>query len=1050
MAQYDGSIRINTQINTKNAEINLSTLENRIVKTSDKIASLQGKLKELKADKSPTEEYTKFENQLLEAYNAIEKLEEKQKLLSDGLKDLSIEQLQEQAKTAWSEFDKVEEQLSSLDAVFSNIESKRNKLLEESPEGIFPYLDAEYDKTLVQYEKLQEESRQIQSRISEINKAIKFPQEIEKAKISAEQLEEKLKMLEESGKAFTFGKPEEIAKTEQQLKYAENDLSVLNQKHEVLGMKLENAKEGYKKLGNTAKKSLEKINKSTKKTGGLLGTLGSRFKSLALSLLIFNRISKAVRAMSNALKEGFPNLYNDKNMTSFKGKVDNLRASILTLKNAFAAAFRPLVEVAIPYLQKAIEYLTEFIDKIGQIMAAISGQKNYTKAIKQTADAFKDAEKKAEGYLSPLDEINKFSSNKGEEENSTAMFEEVPIDNGILDFVQKIKDMIKPVIDYAQKLKDIFAQGFMDGLGDWEYRWESIKDSISSIKNSLVDIFTDSSVVGAADKWAQSVSYVLGSLAGSVASIGLTIATNLLGGISTYLEQNKDRIKKILISMFDIWDEINQNFAEFFQSIAYVFEAFASENGQQLTANIIGIFADAFMGITELASKTFRDVSNIIIQPFVDNKEEFRTALEGFLGVLSEVTGTIKQGIDETFDKLNEVYDTHFKPMFDSIAQGLSDTTGKFLEFWNGTVQPILEEWAQKFDVLWKEHIQPFLNKCAELFGSIADLIKALWENILKPFIDWLIQNVLPAIMPVIENIYNTVVNVIGGIIDYFSGLVDYFKGVIDFLTGVFSGDWEKAFTGISEMVTGAMEMIQGTIETVISIVGGVINGFLTMVKSRFDIVFSAVKNIVKVAWDFIKKSSDSFVSNFKSGITNGLNSIKNAWNNVLNGIKTAVQNVFGSILKTITGVIDTIKNAFNSVASWFSGLFGGGTKSVSATIGTSVLPISNPVLTSLKDAPIPGYATGQVIPRTMKQHLAWLGDNNRETEVVSPLSTIEQAVENVMARIGGTGGNIGGTPVNLILQVLLDSKVVGQTMVDWGKLQQMATGKNPYELGTT
>ena len=43
------------------------------------------------------------------------------------------------------------------------------------------------------------------------------------------------------------------------------------------------------------------------------------------------------------------------------------------------------------------------------------------------------------------------------------------------------------------------------------------------------------------------------------------------------------------------------------------------------------------------------------------------------------------------------------------------------------------------------------------------------------------------------------------------------------------------------------------------------------------------------------------------------------------------------------------------------------------------------------------GYATGTVIPPTHSEFLARLGDNNKETEVVSPLSTIKEALQEVM-----------------------------------------------------
>lgn len=91
----------------------------------------------------------------------------------------------------------------------------------------------------------------------------------------------------------------------------------------------------------------------------------------------------------------------------------------------------------------------------------------------------------------------------------------------------------------------------------------------------------------------------------------------------------------------------------------------------------------------------------------------------------------------------------------------------------------------------------------------------------------------------------------------------------------------------------------------------------------------------------------------------------------------------------------------------------------------------------------IPGYATGQVIPRTMKQHLAILGDNTQETEVVSPISTMKQAFMEAIGEMSGMGGN--GQPI--ILKLILDSKEILYAMVKEGKIVQMSTGKNIFAL---
>lgn len=471
--------------------------------------------------------------------------------------------------------------------------------------------------------------------------------------------------------------------------------------------------------------------------------------------------------------------------------------------------------------------------------SAAEGAENLSDANEDIAKSAKKASKALNGQLSSYDKIHSLSKKTEESEDAgTDIGAGFGSENlGIIDDIdfgkieegegqfEKLAKIFDAVIAKARELANIFKQGFFDGLGDWDYRWQIIKDSLASIKDSLIDIFTDPAVLAAADSWAKSVVYLLGSIAGSMASIGLTIAANLVGGLAQYLSENKDRIKEYLISMFNIWEEVNYLFSDLFQSIAYVFEAFASEQGIKLTANIIGIFADAFMGITELASKIFRDIAQIIIKPFTDNKEKFRTALEGFLGVLASVAGTIKDSVDATFDKLNEVYDEHFKPFFDSVAQGLSDLVGHFLDFWNENVQPILEEWAKNFDELWKSHIQPMLNNFIEMLGDVADFLKVLWETGLKPLIDWIIDNVYPVVLEVINGIVKAVMGLVKGISTYIDGTIKIIRGIIQFLTGVFTADWDKAWAGILQIFEGIWERIKGIGEAITGVISGIIEG---------------------------------------------------------------------------------------------------------------------------------------------------------------------------------------------------------------------------------
>jgi len=596
----------------------------------------------------------------------------------------------------------------------------------------------------------QEEQRLDQIRVNAVASNDQIIAKVERLKQLEQEIADLKNVNRTEGYADYDNRIKEASKLRQDIREYNNELTKTPEK--------------FEKMRKSANKAFTAIAQGTKKGGGLLSTFSSRLKGIALSLLIFNWISKGFNAMVSGIKKGFENLagYSD----SYAQNIQNMKNAMSTLGNQFAAAFAPIVQMVIPWLNRLIGVLTTAMTYVSQFIAVLSGKGTFTRAKKVQDDYNKSlggtakAADKARGALSKFDDLDVLEKKEdtsdggvGTKKGGANMFEEVPIDTEVLGFWQRVQEAIKLVINYAKQLKDIFAQGFFDGLGDWGGRWESVNSSILSIKESLMNIFTDPAVLGATNSWAQSVAYTIGSIAGSISSIGLTIAENLFGGIEIFLDENKEQIKEKLISMFDVREDINYLIASFSESFAYVFEAFGGENGQQLTANLIGIFANSFLELGVIVGELARDILNIIIKPFTDNKEEFRTALDGFLGVFSEVTSTIKQGIENTFYKFDEIYNKHLKPFFDSIAQGLSDTAGKFMEFWNGSVQPILDGWAEGFDEMWQEHIQPMLNNFMELLGKVADFLKVVWEKILKPLIDWIIENILPVILPIIDGI---------------------------------------------------------------------------------------------------------------------------------------------------------------------------------------------------------------------------------------------------------------------------------------------------------
>lgn len=1032
MADYDGSIRINTKIDTKDASSQLLSLWNQMQKTADKIASLRSKMDSLKDVKIPTEEYKSIQADIAKAEKELEKLLEKQA------------QMQNEGKTSGSAWD-----------------------------------------LLVQ--------------------------KIQASKDYIETAKSELQGLVDTGKAFTLGQDtSEYERLGQQLGYEENNLQRLNRRLEEVQERQGGVAQRFSQMRGSARRAFDAMNDGANQVNVSFSKMFRMILKYGFGIRSFYFLVNKFRA---AVKEGFSNLAQVS--APVNSSLSMLMSALAQLKNSLATAFAPILNVIAPALTSFINMISKAATYVGMFIALLTGASSFTKAVAVQKDYAASlnktagAAKKALGALARFDDLDvlqkKEDDGGGLEISPEDMFEEVPIDPKLKKWLDDISLKLKPILDYLKELRDIFMQGFWDGLGDWEYRWNIIKESIASIKKSLIDIFTDPAVVAAADRWAKSVAYMLGSLVGSIASIGLTIAANLLGGMAKYLEENKERIKGYLVSMFDIWADVNMLLAGLFQSIAYVFEAFASENGINLTANLIGIFADAFMGVTEIVSKLARDILNIFITPFVENRDAFRTALEGFLGVLESVTKTVKDSIDETFDNMNKMYDEHFKPFFDSVSEGLTDLSEQYLEKWNTIINPILEEWAKKIDTLWDAHTQPVFNSMIELLGSVADLLMLLWEGVLQPLMSWVIDNILPPIMMVIDGIVTNFTWLTGVAEDVATAIIESFRALIDFFVGIFRTDFNTAWNGLVEdmksigtnLIEGlkkgfhdSWDSLLGTVEEMsndvinkfkevlgihspstvmeengVYMVEGLENGIASSIDNVYALfspdtwtelgqnMFAALMATVeefKALWlesftlwqeenlelffgydlwyeqwyQFMQAYLDVnelFMAEWFTNIENWWSTMVTPyfeiakWKTFGDNMRTGIMTGFKTIVNEIAGVLNHVITLFNSGYKQLQDAMNAlidDYNAKAAIMGTATLGhVSYSPMPMLK---VPALASGAVI-RGGNPFIAILGDQPRgQTNIEAPLATIEQALENVMGRNGYGGGE--RVPVNINL----------------------------------
>lgn len=730
-------------------------------------------------------------------------------------------------------------------------------------------------------------------------------------------------------------------------------------------------------------------------------------------------------------------------------------------------------------------------DTADQYGDAANNAEKLADATNDTADATKKATKAAKGYLSPLDEINNYSTDKSTDSSSKVPGATGGLADQMKDAVQnvdygklaegetvldKMSKPLKKIIDRFKQLAKLIAKGFWDGLGDYEPIFDGIKKDLDSIWKSLKDIFTDSEVTKAANNFLDSFAYAIGQVAGSFARIGLTIAQNIIGGIEKFLSQNVQRIKNYLIDMFNIGSEIAQIGGNLAVAFADVFSAFGGETAQQITANLIGIFAEIGMALTETAAKLGRDILNMIAQPFIDNKDILKSAIEGSLGVIETVTSSVLTVIQTLSDAISRLYDEHIKPFFDSIANGLSSIFGTLITGYNTYVLPVLQGLAEQFKGLLEGPLGDAILKIEAFLGKLIDSLKLLWESVLVPLINWIIANLLPVVAKIIDVVGTTAIKVLESLIKIIGDVADTLSGIIDFLVGVFTGDWELAWQGIKEIADGAWSFIKDVVSGAWEVIKTVTKGALSIIKSIISTAWNAIKALTSTIWNAIKKTLSGLWNSLKSTASTVFNAIKTkvvgVWDSVKNKTSKTWENVATFVSNKVEAIKNAITNKFNAARDAVRSAFEGIVNFIKAPINQAISIVNNAVgminnaiggiesafsfgpwtvptpfgsktigfhATFPRIGTIPYLASGAVIP-PRSEFLAVLGDQKKGNNLEAPESLLRQIVREESGK-GQGDGNTYNVTVNASGRKLLD------IIISEAEMRRNRNGKNPFEL---
>ena len=564
-----------------------------------------------------------------------------------------------------------------------------------------------------------------------------------------------------------------------------------------------------------------------------------------------------LRKVIQGVLDGFKNLA--QYSSTFNATLSLLWNDFRQLGNSIAAAVSPLLNAFAPAIHYIIQLCIKAVNVINQLISALTGMSTWTRAKTLTDDYAKSLDKSNKSAKAlkktvlGFDELNQLQDNNsgggGGGTDPKNMFEEVPIDKRILDFI----DALKAKIADLKKYWDAFVKGFLKGLGDWKSKVALIIDGIARIQKALKDIWNDPEVSAARERYFLSLAEMLGAVAGTVLRIGLNIGANLAQGIAQALENKSQEIKDYLVNMFDIGTSINQQIEKFVLAIGRISDVLVGENAISATTHFTEIFTEAFMLITENAAKLGEAIVNLVTQPLIDNQAIVYKGLDNLFGLLSEFADFIQGLISDVRKTLSDVWESHLNPMFKSITNGISTIVRAALQGWNSSIYPVLRNLIETLKELWQRYLKPIFDDVCHIIATIGNLVAKLFNTIIAPLISQMVGDLLPRVRDGLNVIITWVKLLLQVWSTAFEQMLWVIRNLLEFVEIGFTEGWDRAWDHLAESWTqhweDMKEKVRDILNSIIELVENAINAIVNGVNAIGNRVGSTLSHVSFPSW---------------------------------------------------------------------------------------------------------------------------------------------------------------------------------------------------------
>ena len=555
---------------------------------------------------------------------------------------------------------------------------------------------------------------------------IKFP-EVEKAEREFKNMENTVRVLTE-----TIEELKASGGNAKQMKPLEKQLERISQKSKIANLNLKDTIAlARSKIPNIQEGLQEKQSKKTQREGQRKRSNNKGFgvsipKMVGMSVL-YSTVFQLISTIQSAFAEGMQSLA--QYSQSVNANISSMMSALMQLRNAFAAAFEPILSVVAPYLATFISWLAKAINMLGQFIAALTGkgyavqakkvQMDYAKSLKDTASGAGKAAKalkEMQDYTLGFDELHIIDTKQNDSGGAdggagggagdllpTDMFETVEIDSKIQDLAKRFKELLPLITSIAA------------GLAAWKIAMGLFKQ-LAELKKKLQELQVLSKL-----------NVAMNGLGTVLANVGL-ILSNLMKVAPTILGWSI--VIGIIVGRFVYLYQTSESFRK------------GLERTKEIFKGILTVVGDVFKAVGKVLYDIGSGIWNYLIKPFLEFigidtsriEEEFANffrMIKDWLGKIDIDFGDLGitiAGLALLFIPGGQLFGGALLA-FEGISVALRALGGVSDETWESIKTKAVEVWnsiKNFFKTTWDEIVNYYPEKWNEVKTSTAEL----WESV--------------------------------------------------------------------------------------------------------------------------------------------------------------------------------------------------------------------------------------------------------------------------------------------------------------------------------